>query len=481
MTMTVSQADCSADAKAGVRPSRRNAPLLAVIVVLSGQFMANMDSAIANLATPSIGATLHANGSGQQWVVAAYVLTSAMFMITAARLSSVFGDRVVFITGLAIFTASSLACGIAGNILELIVGRAVQGIGGAMMVGQVLSAIQARLQGEALTRAIGAYTVALSLSAAVGQLAGGAIVTANIFGLSWRPLFLLNVPIGIILLAGAIQKMDEQGRSEGRLDFDVWGAATLALAMVCCVLPLTLGYASGWPLWTIATLAVSILALGIFVVRERRLTLRGGVPLVDLRLFTIAGVSAGLIAMALTRVVYFSLLFVIAVYLQGGLHQTALQSGLALLSWLVAYGVSGAVYPAVPKRFSRLIAPIGCLVVAICFVALAPLHGTGVTFYALLGLAGLAFGMLSTSLVDRLTEIVPRAFAANLSGLLATMVPLMAAIGVATFGSVYFAYTATGGAVTAIRSFALLCGLFAVTSVAAGVSSAYAMRGQRRV
>jgi hypothetical protein len=113
--------------------------------------------------------------------------------------------------------------------------------------------------------------------------------------------------------------------------------------------------------------------------------------------------------------------------------------------------------------------------------ALSPLHGTGVTFYALLGLAGLAFGMLSTSLVDRLTEIVPRAFAANLSGLLATMVPLMAAIGVATFGSVYFAYTATGGAVTAIRSFALLCGLFAVTSVAAGVSSAYAMRGQRRV
>jgi hypothetical protein len=110
---------------------------------------------------------------------------------------------------------------------------------------------------------------------------------------------------------------------------------------------------------------------------------------------------------------------------------------------------------------------------------MAPLHGTGVAFYALIGVAGLAFGMLSTSLVDRLTEIVPRELAANLSGLLATMVPLMAAIGVATFGSAYFACTATGGAVAAIRSFALLCGLFAGTSVAAGVASAYAMRGQR--
>jgi hypothetical protein len=107
------------------------------------------------------------------------------------------------------------------------------------------------------------------------------------------------------------------------------------------------------------------------------------------------------------------------------------------------------------------------------------LHGTGVVFFALLGLAGLTFGMLSTSLVDRLTGIIPTALAANLSGLLATMVPLMAAIGVATFGSVYFACTATGGVVAAIRSFALLCGLFAATFVAAGTASAYAMRGQR--
>jgi MFS family permease len=117
--------------------------------------MANMDTAIANLATPSIGATLHATGVGEQWVVAAYVLTSAMCMITAARLSSQFGDRSVLIVGLLVFTLASLACGIASDIGVLIASRGVQGIGAAMMVGQVLSGIRFRLHGEALTRAMG--------------------------------------------------------------------------------------------------------------------------------------------------------------------------------------------------------------------------------------------------------------------------------------------------------------------------------------
>ena len=461
-------------ASIGVPPS--STEVTAVVVLLIAQFMANMDTSIANLATPSIGASLRANGIGQQWVVAAYVLTSAMFMITVARLSTVLGDRSVFLSGIAVFTLASLACGLAPTIAVLIAARGVQGIGAAMMVGQVLSGIKFRLQGEALTRAISAYTVALSLSAAVGQVAGGAIVTANFFGTSWRPLFVLNVPIGVALLAVALWRMDNRGRSTSRAAFDVWGAIILAIAMLMCVVPLNLGFAFGWPPWAIASLIVSAAALVAFTLRERNLLAGGGLPLIDLRLFSVPGASAGLTAMAITRIVFFSLIFVMALYLQTGLHKSAFESGLSLLTWMVAYGVSGPVYPIVPRRFLGLVPAAGCLIVAATFCGLAALHGTGGVFVTLLGIAGFAFGLLSTGLVNHLAETVSVELSANLSGLLATMVPLTAAIGVATFGSIYLTQTAGSKSDAASASFAYLCVLFGAAFVLAAVASAVAMK-----
>jgi MFS family permease len=449
--------------------------ITAVAVLLIAQFMANMDTSIANLATPSIGLTLHANGLGQQWVVASYVLTSAMFMITAARLSTTLGDRSVFTGGLVIFTLASLACGVAPNVTVLIAARAVQGVGAAMMVGQVLSGIQVRLRGAALTRAVGAYTVALSLSAAIGQVAGGAIVSANFFGTSWRPLFLLNVPIGAALLFVALWRMDNRGQGAARAAFDVWGAVTLAFAMLLCVIPLNFGFALSWPGWTIASLVLSVVLVGTLIARERGVMAGGGMPLIDLRLFSVPGASAGLAAMALTRIVWFSLIFVMALYLQSGLHESAFQSGLALLAWLIAYGISGLLYPLFARRWEGLVAAAGCLVVAAAFAGLAAAPGTGMEFFALLGVAGFAFGMLSTALVNRLTATVSQELSANLSGLLGTMVPLTAAVGVATFGSVYLAQagdTADG----AVRIFGYLCAMFGAVFVLAAAASAMTMR-----
>jgi hypothetical protein len=180
--------------------------------------------------------------------------------------------------------------------------------------------------------------------------------------------------------------------------------------------------------------------------------------------------------MALTRIVFFSLIFVMALYLQSGLHKSALESGLSLLTWMVAYGVSGPLYPLVPRRFVNLVPAGGCLIVAASFAGLATLHGTGVGFLTLLGIAGFAFGLLSTALVNHLTETVNEELSANLSGLLATMVPLTAAVGVATFGSIYLTQSGGDNSDAANRSFALLCVQFAVAFVLAAVASAMAMR-----
>jgi MFS family permease len=465
-------------ARVGIPPSIVERSAVAVLLI--AQFMANMDTAIANLATPSIAATLHTGAVGQQWVVAAYTLTSAMFMITAARVSTVFGDRSVFLGGLVVFTLSSLACGVAPNIEVLVAARGIQGIGAAMMVGQVLSGIRFRLHGAALTRAVSAYTVALSLSSVVGQVAGGAIVTANFFGSSWRPLFLINVPIGVGLLVVALWRMDNRGKDVRTGTFDVWGALLLGFAMLFCVVPLSIGYTMRWPPWAIVSLILSAACVAVLVRRERRVSAEGGLPLIDLRLFSVRGAAAGISAMALTRMVYFSLIFVMALYLQDGLHESALESGLSLMTWVVAYGVSGMLYSLVPARFVNIVPAAGCVVIAAAFGGLATLHDAGVAFVTILGFAGLAFGLLSTALVNRLTENAPEELSANLSGVLSTTVPLTATIGVAIFGSIYFMQTAAGGPDAANRSFAYVCVLFGVAFVLAAAASQAAMREATR-
>jgi len=195
-------------------------------VILAGQFIANVDTAIINVATPSIGATLHATGAALQLTVTVYILATAMLLVTAARLGTLYGYRRMFLIGLAAFTLASLGCGLAPDVLSLIGARIAQGAGAALMIAQVLSGIQRTLDGAARTRAIGAYTLTLSISAVIGQILGGALITANLFDLAWRPLFLINIPVGALLFALALRVMPHDERSGGpRPALDVAGVA----------------------------------------------------------------------------------------------------------------------------------------------------------------------------------------------------------------------------------------------------------------
>ena len=161
--------------------------------------------------------------------------------------------------GIVTFTLASLACGIAPDILSLIVARIVQGAGAALMIAQVISGIQRTLTGEARTRAIGAYTTTLSLGAVTGQILGGLLITLNLFGLTWRPLFLINVPFGIALLSVAWFALPQDLPHAGpRPKLDLVGVGLLALAMLLFVLPLTIGREMNWPWWTIASLVACI-------------------------------------------------------------------------------------------------------------------------------------------------------------------------------------------------------------------------------
>jgi MFS family permease len=191
-------------------------PGLVLAVVLIGQFMAVLDASIVNVAAPSIHASLHASGASLQLVVAGYIITYAVLLVTGARLGDILGHRRVFLGGLVLFTLASLGCGLAGTAGQLIALRLAQGAGAAVMIPQVLSLIQRTHAGPARARAMSSYSAVLAGGVVVGQLVGGLLISANLFGSSWRPVFLVNVPIGVALLAVGARALPHGKGEPGR-------------------------------------------------------------------------------------------------------------------------------------------------------------------------------------------------------------------------------------------------------------------------
>ncbi len=189
---------------AGAAPRRAPSARATLAIVLTGQFMALLDASVVNVAAPSIHASLHASGAGLQLVIAGDVITYAVLLVTGARLGDIIGHRTVFLAGVALFTLASLGCGLAGSTGLLVTLRFVQGVGAAAMIPQVLSLIQRSFPGPARARPMRLYSAVLAGGAVAGQVIGGLLVSADLWGTTWRPVFLLNVPVGAVLLvAGA--------------------------------------------------------------------------------------------------------------------------------------------------------------------------------------------------------------------------------------------------------------------------------------
>ena len=258
---------------------------LMLAVLLLGQFMCIIDVLVTNVAMPSIAASLHASGASLQLVVGGYTIAYAMLLITGARLGDRYGRRLAYLAGVLVFTAASLACALAPDSQALIGFRLVQGAGAAVLVPQVFSIIQLNFTGPARARALSAYAAVLSAGAVTGLVLGGVVVTANLFGTGWRPVFAINVPIGIAL-AAAVPRLvppDETSHDASAAGLtkklDLAGLATAACAVLLIVLPLVLGHQEGWPAWCFACIAVGAVLAAGFVLIERRVAARGGDPL----------------------------------------------------------------------------------------------------------------------------------------------------------------------------------------------------------
>ena len=275
---------------------RAPSPGVTLAVVLTGQFMAVLDASVVNVAAPSIHAGLHTSGAGLQLVIAGYVITYAVLLVTGARLGDILGHRRMFLSGLVLFTLASLGCGLAVSSGMLIALRFVQGAGAAAMIPQVLSLIQRSYTGTARARPMRLYATVLAGAAVAGQILGGVLVSADLVGSTWRPVFLLNVPIGIALFVAGLRSLPK-GLGEPGRSLDLAGVATLTPAVLALVLPLVLGQSEHWPLWGWACLAGSAVLFVVFALVERRVGLRGGSPLIPGRLLRLPGVATGVVAL----------------------------------------------------------------------------------------------------------------------------------------------------------------------------------------
>jgi EmrB/QacA subfamily drug resistance transporter len=427
-------------------------PGLLLTVVLAGQFMTLLDLFIVNVAAPTIRTELHASGAGLQLIIAGYTITYAVLLITGARLGHVLGHRRAYLGGMALFTAASLACGLASGTGELITFRLIQGAGAAVMIPQVLSMIQRNFTGEHRKRALSAYSAVLATGAAAGQVVGGVLVSADLFGETWRPVFLVNVPIGLALLAlgGKFLPRDQPGGEARSRGFDPPGLVLLGAAVTSFTVPLVLGQEEGWPVWSWILLAASAVLFGAFLAHESRLARNGGAPLIAPRVLRIPGMGLATARIVLVMSINTGFFFAISLYVQGSLHYTALHSGLAFFPTAVAFGLVGLTWRHWAPPLQRFLIPGGFVLTALSATAMGFVlrydGDGGVAMYAtFVGLgAGLSLGF-SPTLTGALAT-VRQEDAADASGLLVTVTQIGAVVGVATYGTLFLNRVAVRGA-----------------------------------
>src|SRR5215472_938021 len=317
-------------------------------ILLLAAFMNLLDVSIVNIAVPSIQRNLGASYADIQWALAGFTLAYALVLITGGRLGDMFGRKRLFLIGVAGFTVMSALCGAAQSPGQLIAFRVLQGVMGGIMIPQILAIIQVMFRPAERIKALAGFGVTAGLGTVSGPLLGGLLIQHNLFGLTWRPIFLINVPVGILAVAAAAVLVRES-RAPRPPRLDPVGVGLVSAALLLLLYPLVQGRQLGWPTWTFFSMAASVPVLALFVWYERIKDRRDGSPLVPPRLFGERGFSAGM-AIAVTffmGIASFGL--VLTLFLQLGLGFTPLHAGLTFLPFslgvLISSGAAARLAP----------------------------------------------------------------------------------------------------------------------------------------
>ncbi|MCC8400447.1 MFS transporter [Paraburkholderia sp. MMS20-SJTN17] len=427
-------------AAANAAAPRKRRQTLALAVLFVGAFLAPLDYFIVNLALPSIHTGLDASDAQLQLVVSAYASAYAVLLITGGRLGDLFGRRRMFMTGMAAFVVASALCGFATSGHMLVISRIVQGIAAAVMAPQVLATIRAVVPLHQQTRVMSLYGFVFGLSSIVGQLGGGALITYHPFGLDWRVIFLINIPIGIAAFIGT-WKFVPENQPATHTGVDLKGVALLSAVLLLVIYPLTHGREAGWPVWTFAMFALAVPVFALFVATERRVERGGGHPLVDLQLFRNRAFALGLV---LAFLFYCNSAFFLTygIFLQTGLHWTPLASGIAIMPFALGFVIGPLTSPAVVKRIGAHVLTLGFSMLTFGFAVTGWSATRAATpdllFYGGLVCAGVGHGLLLPSIVRIvLQEVVPEK-AGLASGVVSSTLQIGSAFGTAAISGAFF-------------------------------------------
>jgi EmrB/QacA subfamily drug resistance transporter len=415
-------------------PSGRSwAPLT---VLMFGTFMFVLDFFIVNVALPSIQQSLGAGEGAIEWIVAGYGISTAVLLVTGGRLGDQFGRRRMFAIGMAVFVLTSAACALAPDPDVLVAARILQGVGAALMAPNILSILGVVYRGPDRVRAISIYGMVMGLAATSGQLIGGVLIRTDLGGLGWRTIFWINVPLGVAALL-ACPRFVPESRADRGSRFDLVGVALITACLVAVVLPLVDGRQAGWPAWSWIALAASVpLAIG-FVAHQRRKADRGGVPLLNPRVFAAWPLRAGLITQTAFWCQQAASYLVLGLYLQQGRGLSALAAGGVFTFLAAGYLITSFQAPVLAVRFGRQVIAAGAVLAAVGDAALylATGHGGSVAWlFPGLVLLGAGQGLCITPLTTTVLSHAESATAGSVSGALSTAQQVGNSIGVAVTG-----------------------------------------------
>ncbi|HEY1642713.1 MAG TPA: MFS transporter [Streptosporangiaceae bacterium] len=418
---------------------------LAAAVMIVGALMDMIDLTIVNVALPTIRRDLQAGATELEWVISGYMLAFAAALIIAGSLGDRVGRKRVFLAGVGLFGAASLAAGLAQSPAQLIACRLIQGVAAAAMAPQILATFRTIFAPKERGQAFGMYGAMLGFASAIGLVLGGVLTEANLFGWSWRSVFLVNVPVSVMaLIAGA--RFIPETRDPAARRPDLPGGALLAGSLVAIVYPLLEGRQLGWPAWAWALLAAGVAGLTVLGIRESRRRQPRVAPLLQPRLFRVPAFAAGLVVQLGFSAGLQGFFLMFALWLQAGEHFSPLRAGLTAIAF------SAGSFPVAPfavplaRKYGRRVLVLGAagMMAGVLGVVLGArditMAGSPWPIVPGLLVAGAGLSLLVIPLVNVVLAAVPAEVAGGASGLFSTAQQLGGAVGVAVLGTVFFGY-----------------------------------------
>jgi EmrB/QacA subfamily drug resistance transporter len=422
---------------------------IALIVVALAFVMDLLDTTIVNIAIPSIQANLGASYATIQWLIAGYSLSFAVLLITGGRMGDVFGYKKLFLIGVTGFTLASLLSGLAWNSEVLIVARLIQGTMAALMVPQVMSLMQVMFKPHERAGVMGLFGALAGVAASLGPVIGGILIHFNIAGLEWRPIFLINIPVGLFAIWAAYRYLPE-GKSSHPLKIDIWGTGIIIIAMLLLVFPLIQGRELDWPAWTFAMMALSLPALFLFAKWQKYKDQKDGSALIAPILFKTGSFVKGLTVNLVFQSAMAGFFLPFTLLLQLGLGYEVILA--AVTGIPTAIGISLAIglfgQKLIPK-LGRYSLSVGAVIMAIglattyLFVHQNGLDTSPWMFIPGLLITGSGMGLIMAPIFAvTLTDVDVR-HAGSASGVLNTIQQLGGAIGIAVVGVIFFGQLTT--------------------------------------